>query len=84
MKWIYCELNSKIKSIKGLRFSLIYTITKYILLLLYQTSSIAMKMRSALFWDFNQRRMLIPCRSFGTASRFHLQESNSLLGLHDL
>jgi len=31
-------------------------------------------MRSALFWDFMQRRMVVSYRRFGTIYRSHLQE----------
>ena len=37
----------------------------------------AMKMRSALFWDFTQRRMVVPYRRFGTTDRSNLQWSRS-------
>ena len=33
--------------------------------------------KSALFWDFTQRRMLVSCRRFETPYRSHLQGSNS-------
>jgi len=32
---------------------------------------------SGLLCDFTQRRMVVPYRSFGTISRYHLQGSNS-------
>jgi len=41
-------------------------------------------MRSAIFWDFTQRRMVVSCRRFGTTYRYHLQESSSPRRLLDL
>jgi len=35
--------------------------------------------RSAFFWDFRQRRMVIYCRRFGTTYQSHLQRSSSVL-----
>jgi hypothetical protein len=35
-------------------------------------------MNSSFFWDVTQRRLVIPCRRFGTAYRSHLQGSGSL------
>jgi hypothetical protein len=44
-------------------------------------------MRSALFWDFSQRRIVIPYRRFGTICRCYLEGSGTpcriLLGLSD-
>ena len=35
------------------------------------------KMSSALLWDFTRRRMLIPCRRFGTIYQSHFQGSSN-------
>jgi hypothetical protein len=40
-------------------------------------ASAAMLMRSALFWDITQRRVVIPYRRLGTTYRSHLQGSRS-------
>jgi len=34
-------------------------------------------LKSALFWDFTQRRVVTPYRRFGIAYRSHIQESSS-------
>jgi len=41
-------------------------------------------MRSALFWDIMQRRLIIPYRRFGTTYRYHLQDSTSPKRIHFL
>jgi hypothetical protein len=47
-------------------------------------ASLAMLMRTALFWGVTQRRVVILCRRFGTTYRSHLQGSISpFLGLSD-
>ena len=38
-------------------------------------ASASVQIRFALFWDVTQRRVVIPCRRFGTACRSHLQGS---------
>ena len=38
-------------------------------------------MKSALFWDFTQRRMVVCYRLFGTTYRFQLQVSGSQASL---
>jgi len=40
------------------------------------------KVRSALFWDLTQRKMVVTYRSFGATFRSHFQRSSSL-GLLD-
>jgi hypothetical protein len=42
-------------------------------------ASAAMQMRSALFWDITQRRVVILYRRFGTTYRSHFQGSRSLI-----
>ena len=38
-------------------------------------------LRSSIFWDISQRRVVIPYRRFGTTSRFYLQRSRIVPGL---
>jgi hypothetical protein len=41
-------------------------------------ASTTVSMRCALFWDFTQRRMVLPYRRFGTTYQSHLDKSSSL------
>ena len=38
-------------------------------------------LRSSIFWDISQRRVVIPYRRFGTTYRFYLQRSRIVPGL---
>ena len=41
-------------------------------------------MRSLLFWDFTQRRLVVGYRRFGTTYRFHLQGSSSPVSFYGI